>query len=64
MITNLNQFDETTRAEIALGSSYEDNLEAGKLIKFLPRVCTVCNNTDDADIFFGSWVTEITKHHF
>ena len=59
----LNQSDEDTRAEIALGSSYEDSFEAGELIKFLARVRTVCNNTDDADVFFGSQVTTITKHH-
>ena len=59
----LNRCDEDTRAEIALGSSCQDNLEAGELIKFLARVRTVCNNTDDADVFFGSRVTKITKHH-
>ena len=59
----LNQYNEDTRAAIALGSSYEDNLEAEELIKFLARVRTVCNDTDDADIFFGSWLTKITKHH-
>ena len=59
----LNQCDEDIRGEISLGSSYVDNLETGELIKFLARVRTVCNNTDDADIFFGSRVSEITKHH-
>ena len=29
----LNQYDDTTRVEIALGSSYENNFEAGELIK-------------------------------
>ena len=50
----LNRCDEYTRAEIALSSSYEDNLEAGELIKFFLRVRTVCHNTEDADVFFGS----------
>ena len=59
----LNQWDEDTRAEIAIGSFFEDNLEAGELIKFLARVRTVCDDTEDADAFFGSWVTKITKHH-
>ena len=59
----LNQCDEDRRAKIALDSSYEDNLETGELIKFLVRVRTVYNDTDDADVFFGSRVTKITKHH-
>ena len=59
----LNQCDEDTRVEIALGSSYEDNLEAGELIKFLARVHTVCNSTANVDVFFDSRVTKITKHH-
>ena len=59
----LNQCNEDTRVEIALSSSYEDNLEAGKLNKFLARVRTVCDNTEDADIFFGSQVTKITQQH-
>ena len=54
----LNQCNEAKRAEIALGSSYEDNLEAGELIKFLARVCTVCNDTNNANTFFGSSVTK------
>mmetsp|Transcript_3771 Transcript_3771/g.4076 ORF Transcript_3771/g.4076 Transcript_3771/m.4076 type:complete len:179 (+) Transcript_3771:294-830(+) len=58
-----NRWDKNTRTEIALGSSYEDNLEAGELIKFLVRLRKVCNDTEDTDIFFGSWVTKITKHH-
>ena len=33
----LHQCDEYIRAEIALGLSYEDNLEARELIKFLAR---------------------------
>ena len=60
----LNQCNEATRTEIALGSSYDDNLETGELIKILARVHIVCNDTDDANVFFGSRVTKITKHHF
>ena len=37
------QCDEATRTTIALGASYEDNFEAGKLIKFLARVHKVYN---------------------
>ena len=59
----LNQCNGDTRVVIALGSSYE-KIEAGELIKFLARVHTVCNDTDEAGVFFGSWVTKITKHHF
>ena len=59
----LNRCDEDTRAEIALGFSYEVNLEAGELIKFLAKVRTVCKNTDDTDRCFGCQVTRITKYH-
>ena len=36
-------------------------IEAEELIKFFTRVRTVCNNTEDADIFFDSQGTKITK---
>ena len=60
----LDQCDEDTRAEIALGPLYEDNLKTGELIKFLMRIRKVCNNTDDTNMFLGSRITRITKHHF
>ena len=60
----LNQCDEATRTKIALSTSYEDNFEAEKLIKFLARVYTVCNVTNDGDILFGSQVTKIIEHNF
>ena len=60
----LDQCNKAARAEIALGSSYEDNLEAGELIKFLARVPIVCNGTNNANILFGCWVTKMTEHHF
>ena len=28
------------------------------------RVRKVCTNTEDKDVFFGSSITRITKHHF
>ena len=59
----INHCNEDTRTKIALGSLYEDNLKTGELIKFLARVRTICNNTDNGDDFFGSWLTKITKHH-
>ena len=60
----LDRCDEDTRAEIALDSSYEDNLKGGELLKFLTRVHKVCTDTEDKDVFFGSSITRITKHHF
>ena len=60
----LDQCNKATRATNALSSSYEDNFEAGELIKFLARVYTVYNGTNDGNILFGSWVTKITEHHF
>ena len=60
----LNRYDEDTRAEIALGSSHEDNPEVGELIKFLARVRKICNSTEDTYLFFGSQVIKIIKHHF
>ena len=63
MKITLYQCDEDTRAEIALGPSYEDNLKARELLQFLMRVRKVCTNTEDKDVFFGSSITRITKHH-
>ena len=63
MKISLNQYDDT-RAEITLYISHEKNLVAGKIIKLFARVRKVCNNTEDIDVFFGSWVTKITKHYF
>ena len=60
----LDPCDEDTRAEVSLGSPYEDNMKAGELIKFLVRVHKVYDDTEDKDVFFGSRVTRITKHHF
>ena len=60
----LDQCDKNTRVEITLNSSYEDNMKAGELIKFLMRVHKICDDTKDKDVFFGSRITEITKHHF
>ena len=53
----LNQCNAATRAEISISSSYEDNLEAGELIKFFARVYPVCNITNNGNILFGSSVT-------
>ena len=35
----------------------------GRLLKFLTRVRKVCTNYEDKDVFFGSSITRITKHH-
>ena len=59
-----NQCNKATRAEIVLGSSYEDNSEAGELIKFLVRVCTACNETNDAKVLFSSMVTKLLNLTF
>ena len=64
MTVILNKCNNATIAEIVLNSSYEDNLEAGELIQFLARVRIVCNDTNNANVYFGSQVTKITKHHF
>ena len=47
----LDQCDEDTRAEIALDSSYEDNMKAGELSKLLMQVHKICNNTEDKNVF-------------
>ena len=60
----LGQCDKGTRAEIALGPSYEDNHKERELIKFLMRVNKVCNNNEETDEFFGFCVTRIIKHNF
>ena len=60
----LDQWDKDTRVEITLNSSYEDKMKTGELIKFLMQERKICNDTKDKDVFFGSWLTNITKHHF
>ena len=60
----LNQYNEATRVEIALSLSYEDNFEARELIKFLARIHTICDGTNNGIVLFGSWVTKITEHNF
>ena len=60
----LNQWNEATRGKVARGASYKEKFEAGELIKFLARVHTVSNVTNDGNVLFGSWVTKITEHHF
>jgi len=46
------QFDDATRTETAPGASYEANYKAGELIKFLTRVRTVCNQSNNGGLFF------------
>ena len=53
-----------TSVEIALESSYKDNMKIGGLIKFLMQVLKICNDAKDKNVFFGSRLTNITKHHF
>ena len=53
-----------TRTEIALGASYKNDLEAGELINFLTRVCTVCKGSDNGGLLFSSCVVKITGHNF
>ena len=59
----LDRCDDDTRREIALNSSCEDNMKAGALIKFLMLVRKICSDTGDKNVFFGSQLTYITKHH-
>ena len=59
-----NQYNEATRGEIALGTSYEDNFEAEELIKFLRGIYIVYNITNNGNIHFGSQVIKITEYHF
>ena len=58
------QCDETTRTKIALNASYEDNFEAEELLKFLARVDTVCNISNNGDLLFGSRVAKIIEPNF
>ena len=52
------------RVEIALGLSYEDNLEAVELIKLLARVRIVYNGKNNANVLVGSQVTKTIEQHF
>ena len=60
----LDQCNEDTRAEIALDSSYENNMKAGELTKFLMQVRKSCDDTKNKNEFFGSRQTNITEHYF
>ena len=60
----LDQCYKAIRTKFTLCKSYEDNSEAEELTKFLVRVYTVCNVTNNQDILFGSRVTKITEHNF
>ena len=55
--------DETNRAKTTLGQSPEDDVMAGGLLKFIVRVCKICTNSEDKDVFFGSSITRITQHY-
>ena len=53
------QCDDTTRTKISLGESYKTNCEAGELIKFLTRVCKVCNGSNNGGLFLGAHVSKL-----
>ena len=53
MKISLDQWDEDTRAKVNLNQSYEDNMKAGELIKFLMQVHKICDDTENKD-YFGS----------
>ena len=55
--------DKATREEITLGQSPEDDVMAGGLLKFITKMRKVCTNHNDKNMFFGSSITRITKHH-
>ena len=47
------QCDEATKTEIALKATYAADRQAGSLIAFLERLCTVCSGSDDGGLSYG-----------
>ena len=43
----LDWYHEGTKAEIAIDSSYKDNMKIGDLIKFLMQMRKICNDAKD-----------------
>ena len=64
MTSIFEQCNEATRTKIALGASYEVNFEARELIKFLARLHTVYNVSNNGDLLFGSCVAKINELNF
>ena len=46
------QCDETTKTKISLGATYAADRQAGRLIKFLKRLHTVCFGSDDGGLSY------------
>ena len=59
----LDRCDKVTREEITLVQSPEDDVMTEGLLKFITKMRKVCTNSNSKDVFFGSSITRITKHH-
>ena len=46
---------EATKTETALGVTYTADRQAGNLIKFIKRLCTVCFGGDDGGLSYGHY---------
>ena len=60
----LDIYDEETKIEIAVNSSYKENMKTGDLINFLIQMRRICNDAKDETVFFESQLSNITKNRF
>ena len=49
------QYDEATKAEITLGTTYTADRQEDNLIKFIKRLHTVCFGDDDGGLSYGPY---------
>ena len=49
------QCDETTKTKIAFGATYVAVCQAGRLIKFLKRLHTICFSSDDCGLLYAPY---------
>ena len=48
------QCDEATKTKIALGSTYVEDRQEGRLIEFIKKMHTVCFGSDDGGLSYGA----------
>ena len=54
------QCDKATKTKIALGATYAADHQAGRLIKFLKQLCTVCFGSDDCGLSYAPYKQVVT----
>ena len=49
------QCDEATQTKIALGANYTEDRDAGRLLAFIERMCSICFGGDDGGLSYGPY---------